>query len=91
MNKSFAFKPEVLIAILLVESILLLLLWLNNEYLAGLITVIAVVIPLGVLVVSLFAELFEKSRISKTYFALVGLLVVVPLIIAGIFYLTNMK
>jgi hypothetical protein len=89
MNKAFAFKPEVLVAILLIESILLLLLWINNEYLAGLVTVIVVVIPSGVLIVSMLAEVMERSNISRTYWILVSLLVIVPLLIAGFFYITN--
>ena len=74
---------------LLSEAIILLSIWLYDEYLGRLVTVIAVVVPLGVLVVSLFAEIIEKSNISKRYFLFILALILLPLLMWIIFYMAN--
>ena len=75
---------------LLVEAIVLLALWLYDENLALLTTVIAVVVPLAVLVVSLLSEVFERSNITKNYFIFILALILLPLLMWSVFYFANL-
>jgi hypothetical protein len=74
---------------LLTEAIILLALWLYSEDLARLVTVICVVVPLGVLTVSLLSELFERSNITKKYFLFILALILLPLMMWSVFYFAN--
>ena len=82
-------NDKVIFTTILAEAIVLLGIWLHDEYLGKLLTLIAVVIPLGVLVVSLFAEIIEKSNISKRYFLFILALILLPMCIWFIFYISN--
>lgn len=73
----------------LVEAIIFSLFWISNEYLATLLTFIAVPVFFGILVVSLIAERIEASKISKDYFLMIGGLAVIPALIFIIIYLVN--
>jgi hypothetical protein len=84
-------SDKVIFGSILAEAVLLLAVWLYDEYLGKLLTVIAVVIPLGVFVVSLFAEIIEKSNISKRYFWFILALILLPICIWFIFYISNMN
>ena len=75
---------------LLVEAVILLGFWLWDEHVARLVTVIGVVVPLGVLIVSLLSELFEKSNITKKYFLFILALILLPVIIWSVFYFANL-
>lgn len=67
--------------ILLLEAIIFILFWLNDEYLATMLTFIAVPVFGGILIVSLIAERIEKSKITKDYFYLMVGLAAIPAII----------
>jgi hypothetical protein len=73
--------------ILIVEAIVFILFWITNEYLASLLTFIAVPIFSGILLVSYIAEKIEKSKVSKEYFYLLAGLALIPaLIFTGIYF-----
>lgn len=75
--------------ILLAEAIIFAFFWVTNEYLATLLTFVAVPIFSGILVVSLIAERIEKSKISGTYFWLMAGLATIPVILFIILFIAN--
>ncbi|MBK9734200.1 MAG: hypothetical protein IPO92_04230 [Saprospiraceae bacterium] len=75
--------------ILVFEAIVFIGFWISNEYLAALLTFIAVPIFGGVLIISLIAEKIERSKISKDYFLLMIGLAIIPAIIFFIFHVIN--
>jgi hypothetical protein len=75
--------------ILVLEAIVFILFWIFNEYLASLLTFIAVPIFSGVLVVSMIAEKIEKSKVSKEYFYLLSGLALIPSIIFALIFISN--
>ena len=82
-------NDKVIISVLLAEAVVLLGVWLYDDYLGKLMTVIASTVPVGVLIVSLFAEIIEKSNISKRYFLFILALILLPICIWFIFYISN--
>jgi hypothetical protein len=75
-----------LVEIALVEIIFFLSLWLLDEYIASLVTSIMVPIFGAILVISLIAELIERSKVPKVYFYFLIISVIIPTII-GLFFL----
>jgi hypothetical protein len=72
--------------IMIIEAIAFTALWIIDEYIATLLTFIAVPIFGGILMVSLIAEKIERSKIQKEYFFLMAGLAIIPvLIFIGIF------
>ena len=72
--------------IMIIEAIAFTALWIIDEYIATLLTFIAVPIFGGILIVSLIAEKIERSKIQKEYFFLMAGLAIIPvLIFIGIF------
>ncbi|MBK7805696.1 MAG: hypothetical protein KA270_09615 [Saprospiraceae bacterium] len=72
--------------ILIIEAIAFLGLWIIDEYIATLLTFIAVPIFGGIFIVSLIAEKIERSRIQREYFYMMAGLAIIPIIIfIGIF------
>ncbi len=67
--------------ILLAEAVVFILLWLTNEYLASLLTFVAVPVFFSILAISLLAELFDRSRVGRQYFILMLGLSVIPAVI----------
>lgn len=71
---------------MIIEAIAFTTLWIIDEYIATLLTFIAVPIFGGILMVSLIAEKIERSKIQKEYFFLLAGLAIIPvLIFIGIF------
>jgi hypothetical protein len=71
---------------MIIEAIAFTALWIIDEYIATLLTFIAVPIFGGILMVSLIAEKIERSKIQKEYFFLMAGLAIIPvLIFVGIF------
>lgn len=71
---------------MIIEAIAFTALWIIDEYIATLLTFIAVPIFGGILIVSLIAEKIERSKIQKEYFFLMAGLAIIPvLIFIGIF------
>jgi uncharacterized membrane protein SirB2 len=73
----------------LIEAIIFSIFWVSDEYLATLLTFVAVPVFLGILVVSLVAERIESSKISKDYFYMVGGLALIPALIFMAIYFVN--
>jgi len=71
----------------LFQIILYLLLWISNDYLATLVTVILVPIFIGILLVSLVSEMIERSKVPKKYFLFLIVSIIIPILI-GLFFLT---
>jgi hypothetical protein len=75
--------------ILAIEAIIFIILWMSNEYMATLMTFIAVPIFFAITIISLIAEKIEKSGISGDYFRLMVGLTIVPLVIFVVFHFAN--
>lgn len=72
--------------IFLFQIILYSGLWLIDEFVATFMCISMPIIVLVILVVSLIAEWIEPSRISKKYFWVMGISVVVPIVVGLAFY-----
>lgn len=70
----------------LVQLVVYLFLWLWNDYLAFILSVILGGISLSILVVSKMVELVESSRVPKVYYRFMVFCILAPLIagIAGV-------
>lgn len=68
--------------IFLLETVVWLILWLLNDYMATLLTLIIGVIVLAVLLLALLSEAIERSRVPRRYFYVMGLSVLAPLVAA---------
>jgi phosphate/sulfate permease len=62
-----------------------LLIWLANDYLATLLTLILSSIVCAVLLIALIAEVLERSKVPRSYFKIMGVSILAP-ILAAIFY-----
>ena len=71
----------------LFQVILYMLLWISDEYIASLVTIIMVPILIGILIVSVISELIERSKVPKKYFHFLIVSIIIPIII-GLFFLT---
>jgi len=71
--------------IFLLELAVWLALWLLNDYMAALLTLIVAAIVLAVLVVALLAEAIERSKVPRWYFWLMGLSVLAPVVSALVY------
>ena len=72
--------------ILLIQVIIYLFLWIYDDYLASLLSLIIGSIVLFVLLISLVVEWVERSKVPRSYFYFLGVSVLAPLI-AGVAYL----
>lgn len=77
------------IEILLAEVLLYLFLWVANDYLAAMLSLIFGSVFLLILLVSLVVEVVEKSKVPKWYFTFMGLSVLAPIIAATLYALVN--
>ena len=66
----------------IVQAILYTGLWLWNEYIASLVSIILVPIIFSILLISLISELIEKSKVPKVYFKFMIISIITPIIIA---------
>lgn len=82
-------KKNYILEVALVETVVFLLLWLWNPYIGFMLTLFFVGISFLVLVISLIAELIEKTKITRAYFWWMATSVLVPLIIAAFFVWTS--
>ena len=76
--------------VFLVEAIVYLLLWMWNDYVATILTLSFTAIALFILLVSLVAELIERSKVPRWYFGLMVISVITPLIV-GVFFMVLKK
>ncbi len=79
-----------LVEIFLLEVAVWLGLWLLNDYLATLLTIILTAIVFAVLVIALLAEAIERSKVPRNYFRIMGLSVLAPLVAALIYRLISL-
>ena len=75
--------------IMIFEAIIFTALWIIDEYIATLLTFIAVPIFLGIFIVSFIAEKIERSKIQKEYFYLMAGLAIIPVLIFIGIYIFN--
>jgi hypothetical protein len=76
-----------LFEIFLIQIILYSVLWLVDEYIATFMCITIPIIVLVILAVSLMAEFFEPSRISRKYFWIMTISIVAPVLVGLVFYL----
>lgn len=60
-------------------------LWVWNDYLASLITVLVVTICIFILLLSYIVELIEKTKVPRWYFQLIWIMIILPILLFGIF------
>ncbi|TNE49223.1 MAG: hypothetical protein EP344_18320 [Bacteroidetes bacterium] len=71
-----------LLEIFLLEVVCWLGLWLLNDYLATLLTLIITAIVFTILIIALLSELIERSKVPRKYFWVMGLSVLAPTLAA---------
>jgi len=70
--------------IFLAETIVYVLLWLTNDYLATLLSVVFAGIFLFILLISLLAEWIERSGVPRSYYGFMVVSILSPLITAAL-------
>lgn len=78
-----------IIEVLLLEAVVFLVLWLTNDYLALILSLIIGGIALSLLVFALVAELLERSKVPRYYYILMAGTVIVPLLMLLLFMFFN--
>ncbi|MCB0560782.1 MAG: hypothetical protein H6573_01375 [Lewinellaceae bacterium] len=71
------------------EVVIYLLIWIANDYMAAMLSLIFGSIFLLILLTSLVVELVEKSKVPRWYFIFMGLSVLAPIIAALLYTLIN--
>lgn len=74
-----------LLEIFLLQTVGWLALWLINDYIATLLTVIIGAIVSGVLLIALIAEAIERSKVPKKYFMIMGISILSLLLAAALY------
>lgn len=74
------------ILIILLQAILYSSIWLWNEFVASYVTLVFPAMISIILLISGIADWIEPSRISKWYFVIMFVSILVPVIIGAIFY-----
>jgi len=78
-------KPEYRLSLsefFLLEVVVWLAIWLLNDYMAALLTIIVGAIVSAVLVLALLAEAIERSKVPRRYFWFMGLSILAPVVSA---------
>ncbi|HMQ47929.1 MAG TPA: hypothetical protein PKA00_10910 [Saprospiraceae bacterium] len=78
-------KAQRLLELFLVETILYILLWLWDDYLASLLSLVFGAIIVLILLVSLIVEWIEPSKVPRWYFVLMLISIAAPLVAALLF------
>ena len=76
-----------LLEIFLLETVVWLGLWLLNDYVAALLTLIIGAIVFSVLIIALISEALERSKVPKMYFQVMAISVV-SIVLAATIYVT---
>lgn len=74
-----------LLEIFLLETVVWLGLWLLNDYIAALLTLILGAIVSAVLIIALLSEAIERSKVPKQYFQIMAISVLCMIVAAGIY------
>ncbi|MFN7118824.1 MAG: hypothetical protein ACK4TA_18640 [Saprospiraceae bacterium] len=75
--------------VLLIELAIYLLLWLYNDYLASLLSIILGSICLLILLISLIVEAIERSKVPRWYYWYLGMSVLAPILGAVIYLMIS--
>ena len=75
--------------VFLIETIVYIVLWLWNEYVATILTLSFTAIAFFILAVSLISEAIERSKVPRWYFSYMLISVFTPLAIGAFFYILN--
>jgi hypothetical protein len=81
---SFDIKQIGLWELCIFQAIIYISIWLTNEYLASLVSIIIVPIIFAILLISIISELIEKSKVPKVYFHFMIISILVPIGVAGL-------
>jgi len=74
-----------LLEIFLIEFVFFALLWLVDDYIASMLTVVISSICFFILILSLIAEWIEKSKVPKSYYIIMFISTITPWIVTGAF------
>lgn len=77
------------IEIFLIEVVVFMALWLFLPFWASLLTFIIPMIGLPILLISLIAEWLERTRISRLYFVVMFISILVPPLVAVVYSLLS--
>lgn len=69
----------------LIQFIIYIVLWMSNDYVASLLTIVLVVIILAILLISLIVEWIEPSKVPRAYFVWMSLSIAAPILAAAIY------
>jgi hypothetical protein len=76
--------------IFLIQIIVYILLWLWNDFVATILSLSFAAIALFILLISLIAELIDKSKVPRWYFYVMFLSVLTPILVGSLFmYIKN--
>jgi hypothetical protein len=81
------FGPLSMTEVFLIQALFYIVFWLWNDHVATILTLSFSAIALFILVISLIAEVFDRSKVPRWYFWVMGISILTPLII-GAFFLT---
>lgn len=73
------------IEIFLIQFIIYSMLWMWDDYVASLLTVVMAAICFFILIISLLAELVERSKVPRWYYYLMAISAIAPIVVAFIF------
>ena len=73
------------IEVFLIEFIIFSILWLWDDYIASMLTIVFSFIFFFILVISLMVELVERSKVPKWYFIFMGISIFAPIAAAFVF------
>jgi hypothetical protein len=73
--------------IALIQAVLYLLLWMWNDYLATILSLSFAAISFFVLLISLISELLERTKVPRSYFWIMVISCIIPIIIGSFFML----
>ena len=85
MRDTTKFRPLSMTEVFLIQAVFYTLLWLWNDHAATILTLSFAAIALFILVISLIAEVLDRSKVPRWYFWVMGISIVTPLIIGGFF------
>ena len=80
------------IELFLIQFIIYGVLWLWNEYIASLMTLVFTAIAIFILAISLMAELIEPSKVPRWYFSSMVVSIIAPILATVVFvYFVGME
>jgi hypothetical protein len=80
-------RPLSMTEVFLIQAMFYIILWLWNDHAATILTLSFAAIALFILVISLIAEIIDRSKVPSWYFWVMAISILTPLII-GAFFLT---